>query len=347
MTALALKALTGRYGGLVAVDGLDLEIGSGEMVSLLGPSGAGKTTTLKLIAGLLRPAAGGDVTLDGVSVLGVAPEKRRTVLMLQDPSLFPYMSVVDNAAFGLVMRGSGWSEARPAARLLLERVGLSGVDDRRPADLSGGEQQRVALARALLAKPRVLLLDEPLAHLDPELRRDLRGLIRDVQAEDHLTTLLVTHDQSEAVEMGSRVAVMFDGQIEQVGRPVDLYDRPNTARVARFLGSPNLIEGLPDGDAFVTSIGRFRCKAPLSDGVRMITIRPEAVLLGEGDPDNTVEGRVMEAQFRGTHVAVHLAIGGSMLEASVVPDRARDFSVGDMVKVTLPPERLWPVAAAD
>ncbi|MEE9184081.1 MAG: ABC transporter ATP-binding protein [Acidimicrobiia bacterium] len=346
MTALRLEGLTRRYGSFVAVDGVGLEIDSGEMVALLGPSGAGKTTTLELIAGLQRPSAG-DIKLDGQSVIEEAPERRRIVLMLQNPSLFPYMSIGRNTAFGLKMRHTPRAEADRAASQMLERVGLAGFEARRPAELSGGEQQRVALARALLAKPRVLLLDEPLAHLDPEMRRDLRGLIRQIQQETRLTTLLVTHDQQEAVEMGGRIAVMFEGQIEQVGRPVDLYDRPATARVARFFGSPNLIAGRPDGEAFATRIGRFRCDAPLHEKTRLITIRPEAVLLGEGGPDNTIEARIMESHYRGTHVTIHLTVGDTTLEASVQPERARDFSVGDIVKVTLPPTKLWPVTARD
>ena len=342
MTSLKVEGLTRYFGSAMGVDGLDLEISSGEMVALLGPSGAGKTTTLQLIAGLQRPSAG-DVKLDGTSVLRVAPERRRIVLMLQDPSLFPYMSIVRNAAFGLVMRRTPRIEAEHAASRMLERVGLPGLEKRRPAELSGGEQQRVALARALLAKPRVLLLDEPLTHLDLELRRDLRGLIREIQQEARLTTLLVTHDQEEAVEMGGRIAVMFDGHIEQFGRPVDLFDRPATARVARFFGSPNLIAGRPDGRIFATRIGRFRCDASLPEETGLVTIRPEAVLLGEGGPDNTIEGRVIQTHYRGTHVTIHISVGDSALEASVQPDRARDFSVGDVVKVTLPSTKLWPV----
>ena len=346
MTALKLEGLTRRYGGFVAVDRLDLGVNSGEMVALLGPSGAGKTTALELIAGLQRPSAG-DIILDGASILGRAPERRRCVLMLQDPSLFPYMSIVRNAAFGLMMRGTPRIEAERIASRMLDRVGLSGFEARRPIELSGGEQQRVALARALLAEPRVLLLDEPLARLDPELRRDLRGLIREIQKENLLTTLLVTHDQEEAVEMGDRIAVMFDGRIAQVGRPVDLYDRPATAGVAQFFGSPNLIPGRSDGQAFSTPIGRFRCDAPLHEETRLVTIRPEAVLLGEGGPDNTVEGRIADTHYRGTHVTVRVTVGDLQLEAAVRPERARDYSVGDIVKVTLPPTKLWPVTAHD
>ena len=344
MTTLALHGVSKRYGAELAVDDLSLESDPGELLVLLGPSGAGKTTILKLIAGLLQPTTG-DIRFDGRSVLPQPPERRRAVLMLQGPSLFPYMSAADNAAFSLLMRGVGKSQARARGEQMLTEVGLLDLGDRRPSELSGGQQQRVALARALLAQPRLLLLDEPLANLDPDLRGDMRSLIRQSQRERAITTVFVTHDQEEAVEMGDRIALIFDGRLEQIGPPRDFYDRPRSAGVAHFFGSRNLITGTRRGDIVATRLGDLRvAHARRRNGPVAVTIRPEAVLLGRGDPENTVEGRVIELKYLGTHVAVRLAIADIVIDASLRPDKARSFSVGDVTKVTLPPAELWPMS---
>ena len=332
---------------MVALENLSLESEPGELLVLLGPSGAGKTTTLGLIAGLLKPTTG-DIRFDGMSVLGLPPERRRAVMMLQSPSLFPYMSIADNAAFALRMQGVGASRARGLANDLLTEVGLPGVGNHRPAELSGGEQQRVALVRALLADPRLLLLDEPLANLDPEMRREMRGLITDFQRERSITTIFVTHDQEEAVEIGDRIALVIAGRLEQIGRPSDFYERPNSARLVRFFGSENLIPGTRRGDIVATSVADLHV-APGGppDGAVVLTIRPEAVMLGLGDPANTIEGRVIATRYRGTHVGVRVAVAETIIEASLRPDEARSFAVGDVIKVTLPTARLWVMAGEE
>ncbi len=341
MTRLSLQEVSKSYGPAAAVSDLAMDAQSGELLTLLGPSGAGKTTILKLVAGLLRPTAG-DVRFDGRSVLADPPEKRRAVLMLQGPSLFPYMSTTDNAAFALLMRGVARSKARARGEEMLTKVGLPGLGSRRPSELSGGQQQRVALARALLAEPRLLLLDEPLANLDPELRAEMRGLIGESQRERAITTIFVTHDQEEAVEIGDRIALVFDGRLEQLGRPRDFYERPQSERVARFFGSKNLFTGTRRGDIVATSFADLHiAHAQPSEGAVVVTIRPEAVLLRHGGPENTVEGRIVESHYRGTHVTVRVAIAETIIEASLRPDEARSFAVGDVTKVTLPPARLW------
>ncbi len=341
MTRLSLQEVSKSYGPAAAVSDLSMNIQSGELLTLLGPSGAGKTTILKLVAGLLRPTAG-DIRFDGRSVLADPPEKRRAVLMLQGPSLFPYMSATDNAAFALLMRGVARSQARARGEEMLTKVGLPGLGSRRPSDLSGGQQQRVALARALLAEPRLLLLDEPLANLDPELRADMRDLIRESQRERAITTIFVTHDQEEAVEIGDRIALVFDGRLEQLGRPRDFYERPHSARVARFFGSRNLFTGTRRDDVVATSFADLHiAHARLPEGAVVVTIRPEAVLLGHGGPENTVEGRIVESAYRGAHVTVRVAIAETIIEAFLRPDEARSFAVGDVTKVTLPSARLW------
>ncbi len=341
MTRLSLQEVSKSYGPAVAVSDVSMDTQSGELLTLLGPSGAGKTTILKLVAGLLRPTAG-DIRFDGRSVLADPPEKRRAVLMLQGPSLFPYMSATDNAAFALLMRGVARSQARARGEEMLTKVGLPGLGSRRPSDLSGGQQQRVALARALLAEPRLLLLDEPLANLDPELRADMRDLIRESQRERAITTIFVTHDQEEAVEIGDRIALVFDGRLEQLGRPRDFYERPHSARVARFFGSRNLFIGTRRDDVVATSFADLHiAHARLPEGAVVVTIRPEAVLLGHGGPENTVEGRIVESAYRGAHVTVRVAVAETIIEASLRPDEARSFAVGDVTKVTLPSARLW------
>ena len=347
MTTLALHEVSKRYGSAAAVDVLSLEAGSGELLALLGPSGAGKTTTLRLVAGLLQPTAG-DIHFDGRSILAEPPERRRAVLMLQSPSLFPYMSTADNASFALLMQGVGRSQARARAEDMLTTVGLPGLGDRRPSELSGGQQQRVALARALLAEPRLLLLDEPLANLDPELRGDMRRLIKEAQRERAITTIFVTHDQEEAVEMGDRIGLLFDGRLEQIGPPRDFYERPNSPRVARFFGSPNLIPGTRRGGIVATPFADFRLgNDEPRNGPVVVAIRPEAVLLGQGDPENTVEGRIIETHYRGTHFVIRVAVADIVIDASLRPDEARSFSVGDITKVTLPAARLWVMPADD
>ncbi len=341
MTTLSLQKVSKRYGPAAAVTDLSMETESGELLTLLGPSGAGKTTILKLVAGLLRPTAG-DIRFDDRSVLTEPPEKRRAVLMLQGPSLFPYMSATDNAAFALLVRGVARSQARARGEEMLTKVGLAGLGSRRPSELSGGQQQRVALARALLAEPRLLLFDEPLANLDPEMRADMRDLIRESHRERAITTIFVTHDQEEAVEIGDRIALVFDGRLEQLGRPRDFYERPHSARVARFFGSRNLFTGTCRDDVVATSFADLHiAHARPPEGAVVVTIRPEAVLLGHGGPENTIEGRIVESHYRGAHVTVRVAIAETIIEASLRPDEARSFAVGDVTKVTLPSARLW------
>jgi spermidine/putrescine transport system ATP-binding protein len=236
-----LAGVTKRYGAVAAVDSIDLEVHPGEFLSLLGPSGCGKTTTLRLIAGFERPDEG-EVRIGGSDVSRVPPYKRDVNTVFQSYALFPHLSVLDNVGYGLKQRGLAKSERRSRATEMLELVRLPGYGDRKPRQLSGGQQQRVALARALVMHPRVLLLDEPLGALDLKVRKELQIELKRIQEEIGITFVYVTHDQEEALAMSDRVVVMNGGQIEQIGVPRDIYDRPATEWIASFIGDTNFLQ---------------------------------------------------------------------------------------------------------
>jgi len=235
-----LHTVTKRFGGVVAVDAVDLEVHPGEFLSLLGPSGCGKTTTLRLIAGFERPDEG-EVRIGGRDVSRVPPYKRDVNTVFQSYALFPHLTVWDNIAYGLKQRGLNRQERRARATEMLELVRLGGFEARKPRELSGGQQQRVALARALVMHPRVLLLDEPLGALDLKVRKELQIELKRIQDEIGITFVYVTHDQEEALAMSDRVAVMNAGRIEQLGAPREIYDRPATEWIAGFIGDTNFL----------------------------------------------------------------------------------------------------------
>jgi putative spermidine/putrescine transport system ATP-binding protein len=243
--ALRLDAVRKTFGGVAAVDGISLDVQPGEFVTLLGPSGCGKTTTLNLIAGFEQPDAG-HIHLAGRAVEGLPPFRRDIGLVFQDYALFPHMTVADNVGFGLRMRGVDKTEIATRVAEALALVRLPQVGERRPLELSGGQRQRVALARALVIRPTVLLLDEPLSNLDLKLREDMRLEIVGLQRRLGITTVLVTHDQGEALAVSDRIAVMNHGRIEQIGSPIDVYERPATRFVASFMGTTNLVPGVVD-----------------------------------------------------------------------------------------------------
>ncbi len=286
--AIALRHVSHRYGDQAALDDLSLSIAAGEFFSLLGPSGCGKTTTLRLIAGFERPQAG-RILLQGQDLTQAPPHRRPVNLVFQNYALFPHLSVWDNVAFGPRSLRRPEPEIRRRVGEALEVVRLTELARRRPHQLSGGQQQRVALARALVNAPAALLLDEPLAALDPDLRRTMRSELKRIQREVGITFLLVTHDREEALSLSDRLAVLHRGRLEQVGTPRELYERPTSAVVATFLGAANL---LPTG---------------AGEGVRLL--RPERLRLSASPPGEGERGlraRVRELAFQGATVEVRL-----------------------------------------
>jgi ABC-type Fe3+/spermidine/putrescine transport system ATPase subunit len=252
--SLELAGLTRRFGEQAAVDNVSLSVNSGELVALVGASGSGKTTTLRMAAGYETPDSG-RVMLDGRDITGVPPQKRGFGMVFQHYALFPHMSVQDNVAFGLEARGVARGERRRRAIAALDTVGLAHVAQRPVQSLSGGEQQRVALARAVVIEPRVLLLDEPLSNLDPTLRRSMRDELRSMLRKLNVTALLVTHDQEDAFAVADRVALMKSGRLLQVGRPEELYQRPADRDVAGFIGKAVLVPARLDGDVVAITMG--------------------------------------------------------------------------------------------
>ncbi|EPD64532.1 ABC transporter ATP-binding protein [Streptomyces sp. HGB0020] len=300
---VSLQDATVRFGGLAVLDAVGLEVAEHEIVCVLGPSGSGKSTLLRAVAGL-QPLDGGQVSLDGRNQAGVPAHRRGVGLMFQDHQLFPQRDVGGNVAFGLRMHGVSRRQQDERVRELLELVGLPGAAGRAVASLSGGEQQRVALARALAPRPRLLMLDEPLGQLDRSLRERLVVELRELFGQLGTTVLAVTHDQGEAFALADRVVVMRDGRIAQSGTPLEVWQRPADAFVARFLGFDNVVEGTVAGQAADTPWGKLPVPENAAQGTRTLLVRPAGVRLveaGEGLPC-TVAART----FRGTHVAVQL-----------------------------------------
>jgi putative spermidine/putrescine transport system ATP-binding protein len=282
MSFLVLDRLTKHYGATAAVDQLSLTVEKGEFISLLGPSGCGKTTTLQMIAGFVEPSAG-TITLDGIDLLATRPAKRGLGIVFQSYALFPHMSAAENVAFGLEMQGMARAERERRVTEALALVGLAALAERYPRSMSGGQQQRVALARALVIRPRMLLLDEPLSNLDAKLREEMQVELRQIQRNVGITTVLVTHDQAEAMALSDRIVIMNKGRAEQIAKPDCAYERPASAFVASFLGKTNVLAGtIADG---MLSIGERSWPAPagLDPGAVTVTLRPEKIgFAGDG-----------------------------------------------------------------
>jgi putative spermidine/putrescine transport system ATP-binding protein len=328
---IALRGLRKQFGPAVAVDGLSLEVRPGELVSLVGGSGCGKTTTLRLIAGFERPDSG-EIWFGDRRMNDVPPRKRGVGIVFQSYALFPTLTVAENIAFGL--RIARWPEARLRSRVaeMVELTKLTGLEHRYANQLSGGQQQRVALARALARQPEVLLLDEPLSALDAKIRLRLRSELRKIQQDLGITAIHVTHDQEEALSIADRIAVMRDGRIEQIGTPEEIYAVPRTDFVADFIGVCNLLSGrvLSAADGVVEWEGeRLRVSLPgRADGQPVtLAVRPEKLVLlnGPGAPSgaNRLQGVVEVITFLGPVVRVEVAVHGRPLWVDVAHAQAR------------------------
>ncbi|MCY0880237.1 MAG: ABC transporter ATP-binding protein [Firmicutes bacterium] len=303
MATVELRGLTLRIQQKAIVQKLNLTIPSGKMFALLGPSGGGKTTTLRLIGGFLRPSEG-QVLIDGEDVTQLTPERRPTSMVFQQYALWPHMTVWQNVVYGLVLRKLPKAEMEERVHEALTMVGLTGYERAYPAQLSGGQQQRVALARSLVLQPKVLLLDEPLSNLDAKLRLRVREEIREIQQRVGITTVLVTHDQDEALSIADQVAVLADGQIQQVGTPDVLYDHPRNQFVANFVGTMNWFAGRKDHNGVMIS-GRMipvemSLPVSLTQQELVIGVRPEDVLLTDDtrDPEARVSRIVSRGHFQ-------------------------------------------------
>ncbi len=334
--AVALRGVVKRFGQNTVVDGIDLDVAQGEFLTLLGPSGCGKTTTLNMIAGFLHPEAGA-IRLAGRDVAALPPFRRDIGIVFQDYALFPHMTVAQNVAFGLRMRKAGKAEIARRVAEALELVKLGGLGERRPQAMSGGQRQRVALARALVIRPTVLLLDEPLSNLDLKLREEMRLEITELQRRTGVTTILVTHDQSEALVMSHRVAVMNRGRIEQVGPARAIYERPETRFVAAFIGSMNMVPAVAAGPGAVTRSGTtLAVVAPQPLAVAapaLLAFRPERCrLAAAGGPGLALAGTVAQLVYLGTHTQLHARLGdGTICMADVNDPRAPLPAVGEAV----------------
>jgi spermidine/putrescine transport system ATP-binding protein len=347
-----LAGLTKRFRDVVAVDGIDLDVAAGEFFSLLGPSGCGKTTTLRLIAGFERPDAG-EIRVGDVDMSATPAHRRPVNTVFQHYALFPHLNVRDNVGFGLRFTDAGADERRRRIAEALELVQLGDLGRRMPAQLSGGQQQRVALARALVLSPSVLLLDEPLGALDAKLRKLLQVELKALQERVGITFLYVTHDQEEALTMSDRLAVMEAGRIRQIGTPREVYESPEHAFVADFLGAANLLEAEAlgsdqDGNVRVRVDGlEFRAAGGDLTGPVKLVIRPERVVLSAADgrvgvADNSLHGVVERTVFQGSVTQVLVGLPGNRRVQALLPNQGGDvrWSAGTAVCVHLPPAAL-------
>jgi putative spermidine/putrescine transport system ATP-binding protein len=336
MARLQLTDLSKHYGDQIAVAGATLDVADGEFLVLLGPSGCGKTTTLRMIAGFVEPS-GGRATIGGIDVTYLPPWRRNTGMVFQSYALFPHMTVAENVAFGLEMRKISKLEIASRTKEVLRMVRLDGYAERLPRQLSGGQQQRVALARALAVRPDVLLLDEPLSNLDAKLREEVRIEIRELQRQLGLTTIMVTHDQEEALTVADRLVVMADGEIRQIGSQRDLYERPADRFVAAFVGRSTFLDGrVSTPGQFETAGGlSLQCRDDAVPGAAVLALRPERLSLDAGTQDNRLSGRVEFVSYLGAVLQLHVRLSPADRVVVQLANRGAAIpNVGDAVEVS-------------
>ena len=353
MSSVELKSIVKKYGEVTAVASIDLSVESGEFVTLLGPSGCGKTTTLRMVAGFIRPTSG-TLSIGDVDMTGVPPHQRTVGLVFQNYALFPHMTVRKNVEFGLKMQKVLTSERGPRVQEALELVQLEALGERMPGELSGGQQQRVALARALVIRPDVLLLDEPFGALDKQLRDHMRVELRELQQKLKISTLFVTHDQDEALSMSDRIVVMSEGKVSQVGKPTEIYEKPQTRFVADFIGRSNILVGkLENKGKTINAEGLILPNKENmtngDDGVSVM-IRPECVKITKLDPKATsasadVKGKVTASIYLGSIVqySVQIIDGPNLVvtQNNTGFEDLKNLTVGDDVDVSFPDSAIY------
>ena len=325
-TAVSFQNVSRHFGSVRAVDDVTLDIAPGEFFAMLGPSGSGKTTCLRLIAGFEQPS-GGHIEIFGVTAEGLPPYRRNVNTVFQDYALFPHMTILENVAYGLMVKGVPRTAREAKALEALALVELKGFDARRPSQLSGGQRQRVALARALVNEPKVLLLDEPLGALDLKLREQMQVELKALQRNLGITFVFVTHDQGEALSMADRVAIFNNGKIVQVGAPQDIYERPRTRFVADFVGSSNVLP--PD---FVGKTG---------GPARWTSLRPEKIVIARGSPppgSHSVSAKVTSVHYQGAVTRVNAEAAGQEISVSA-PSSLAGIGIGETITLH------WPATA--
>ncbi|MDZ7840559.1 MAG: ABC transporter ATP-binding protein [Gammaproteobacteria bacterium] len=342
MQALSLDGVTKRFGAVTAVDGVDLAIPEGQLVCFLGPSGCGKTTLLRLIAGLEQPSAG-RIRLGDDDITHLPAHRRNLGMVFQSLALFPHLDVAENIAYSLRIAGQGRAARRARAEELLDLVRLPGMGARHISQLSGGQRQRVAIARALALEPKLFLLDEPLSALDAKLREEMQIELRLLQQRVNVTTILVTHDQREAMTMADMVAVMDEGRIQQLGTPLEIYRRPANAFVAEFIGTSNLLSAEVVNESRVTVKGHELRASRMPDGLSAgapvtLSVRPEDVRLlpGEQEGENRLTGEIEFVRDVGQSVELYVDCAGTRIMSHMTPRERPEVGRGDLVTVELP-----------
>ena len=334
-TIISLKDIAVSYDGEPVLSGFNLEIRDGEFITLLGPSGCGKTTVLRTIGGFIKPDAG-EVFFSGKNITALPPHKREVNTIFQKYALFPHLNVYDNIAFGMRLKGKSERQVKETVHEMLGMVNLSGYAHRGVSQLSGGQQQRVAIARALANEPKVLLLDEPLSALDLKLRKDMQVELKKIQQQTGITFVFVTHDQEEALSMSDRVVVMDGGVIQQTGSPTDIYNEPENAFVADFIGESNILDGLMLEDYSVKFAGhKFQCldKGFGTNTPVDVVIRPEDIDVVQADSTH-ITGEVTGVTFKGVHYEIIVDVAGFKWMIQSTDYRA----VGDRIGLSLTPD---------
>lgn len=340
MTTVTLNRINKSWGGFQAVKNLDLAVAEGEFLVLLGPSGCGKTTTMRMIAGLEEPTDG-DLLFDAERMNGVPPRQRDVSMVFQNYGLYPHMSVYDNIAYPLKLRGVSREQRDREVKRAADRVELGSLLARRPAALSGGQRQRVALARSIVRRPRVFLMDEPLSNLDAKLRGTMRAELKHLARELAVTTVYVTHDQVEAMTLASRVAIMKDGVLQQIDTPERIYNEPANAFVAAFIGAPamNLLHGEGQGQQFVLPDGLVLPIATPRNGPLTLGVRPEDIAIGPDATHGAFASDIFAFELLGDNTLITLKLGGQHFV--VKGDKAVRYTDGDRIGVRPEPSKMF------